>query len=324
MGVVTPPADAADEEAYDEAFSASLDVEDIVLEDNHGTLANDDDDPIGLLLAEAAAAAVGDIMEESESIPNNNNIVIDYEDDDDDSNTFHHHNNNDLLELNSTNNSNSTIINNNNNTMMDKEKVGRWSEQEHRVFLEGLATYGKQWKTIAGWIGTRTVVQVRTHAQKYFQKMERSHKPNSSSTSATATTLKYNSNPSTVAAATRTSLNAGAKDPKSTTGKPVPSPPPRTSEGSNKQGGRVEKRKSSSLAGSRSHCSPRKRAHTRKHQLVDDATTTRVSVTMGETTAAVGLVPEEEEDSTITATSTMSTGIGNPLATFPVTSTTDV
>lgn len=54
-----------------------------------------------------------------------------------------------------------------------KEKVGRWTEQEHMAFLEGLEKHGKQWKTIAGMIGTRTVVQVRTHAQKYFQKIER-------------------------------------------------------------------------------------------------------------------------------------------------------
>jgi len=53
------------------------------------------------------------------------------------------------------------------------EKVGRWSEEEHEVFLQGLEKHGKQWKTIAGMIGTRTVVQVRTHAQKYFQKMDR-------------------------------------------------------------------------------------------------------------------------------------------------------
>ena len=65
--------------------------------------------------------------------------------------------------------------NTNNNICGDKEKVGRWTEQEHQVFLQGLHTHGKQWKTIAGMIGTRTVVQVRTHAQKYFQKMERSN-----------------------------------------------------------------------------------------------------------------------------------------------------
>lgn len=55
-------------------------------------------------------------------------------------------------------------------------RVGRWSDGEHSVFLEGLELHGKQWKTIAGMIGTRSVVQVRTHAQKYFQKLERKTK----------------------------------------------------------------------------------------------------------------------------------------------------
>lgn len=55
----------------------------------------------------------------------------------------------------------------------EAEKIGRWSEYEHLVFLDGLKRHGKQWKTIAGMIGTRTVVQVRTHAQKYFQKVDR-------------------------------------------------------------------------------------------------------------------------------------------------------
>ena len=54
-----------------------------------------------------------------------------------------------------------------------KEKTGRWSDEEHQIFLEGLEQHGKQWKIIAGMIGTRTVVQVRTRAQKYFQRMER-------------------------------------------------------------------------------------------------------------------------------------------------------
>jgi SHAQKYF class myb-like DNA-binding protein len=60
-------------------------------------------------------------------------------------------------------------------------KVGRWTEKEHTVFLEGLEKHGKQWRTLAAMIGTRSVVQVRTHAQKYFQKMEK--KKNSCSTS---------------------------------------------------------------------------------------------------------------------------------------------
>lgn len=68
---------------------------------------------------------------------------------------------------------NQTMIIAKKNVCGDKEKVGRWSQEEHEVFLEGLESFGKQWKVIAGLIGTRTVVQVRTHAQKYFQKVDR-------------------------------------------------------------------------------------------------------------------------------------------------------
>jgi len=52
--------------------------------------------------------------------------------------------------------------------------TGRWSKEEHQQFLEGISIYGKEWKKIAGMIATRTVVQIRTHAQKYFQKLAKS------------------------------------------------------------------------------------------------------------------------------------------------------
>jgi hypothetical protein len=39
------------------------------------------------------------------------------------------------------------------------------------MFIKGLALHNKQWKLISDLIKTRTVVQVRTHAQKYFQKL---------------------------------------------------------------------------------------------------------------------------------------------------------
>jgi len=51
---------------------------------------------------------------------------------------------------------------------------GRWTRDEHDLFLKGLAEFGKDWKRIAGIIETRTVVQIRTHAQKYFQKLAKS------------------------------------------------------------------------------------------------------------------------------------------------------
>ncbi|CAN0096335.1 unnamed protein product [Scytosiphon promiscuus] len=52
-----------------------------------------------------------------------------------------------------------------------KENTGRWTYDEHRLFLRGLELHGKGWKKIASLIKTRTVVQIRTHAQKYFQKI---------------------------------------------------------------------------------------------------------------------------------------------------------
>ena len=54
-----------------------------------------------------------------------------------------------------------------------RENTGRWTQEEHALFLEGLKLHGKGWKKIAGLIETRTVVQIRTHAQKYFQKLEK-------------------------------------------------------------------------------------------------------------------------------------------------------
>jgi len=44
---------------------------------------------------------------------------------------------------------------------------------EHTLFLEGLRLHGKGWKQIASMIQSRTVVQIRTHAQKYFQKLSK-------------------------------------------------------------------------------------------------------------------------------------------------------
>ena len=51
------------------------------------------------------------------------------------------------------------------------ENMGRWTTTEHALFLEGLTSYGKEWKKIAELIQTRSVVQIRTHAQKYFLKV---------------------------------------------------------------------------------------------------------------------------------------------------------
>jgi SHAQKYF class myb-like DNA-binding protein len=51
--------------------------------------------------------------------------------------------------------------------------VGRWTREEHLNFIKGLELHGKGWKKIAALIKTRTVVQIRTHAQKYFLKLQK-------------------------------------------------------------------------------------------------------------------------------------------------------
>ena len=52
-----------------------------------------------------------------------------------------------------------------------EETRGRWTPEEHRLFLEGVMLYGKDWKKMQPLIRTRSLVQIRTHAQKVFKKV---------------------------------------------------------------------------------------------------------------------------------------------------------
>lgn len=51
--------------------------------------------------------------------------------------------------------------------------AGRWTPDEHKAFLAGLAVYGREWNRVARDIPTRSSAQVRSHAQKYFAKLEK-------------------------------------------------------------------------------------------------------------------------------------------------------
>ena len=57
--------------------------------------------------------------------------------------------------------------------MESSETIGRWTEEEHQKFLEAYKIYGKNWKMIQKFIGTRNAAQARSHAQKYFAKLKK-------------------------------------------------------------------------------------------------------------------------------------------------------
>ncbi|GMI01491.1 hypothetical protein TrLO_g4935 [Triparma laevis f. longispina] len=51
-------------------------------------------------------------------------------------------------------------------------RSGRWTDNEQLIFLQGLRKYGKgQWKLISREITTRSVTQIKSHAQKFLKKI---------------------------------------------------------------------------------------------------------------------------------------------------------
>lgn len=63
-----------------------------------------------------------------------------------------------------------------NNHACGKATNGRWTREEHELFLKALNEYGREWKKVAKKIKTRSSAQIRSHAQKYFQKLSKEKK----------------------------------------------------------------------------------------------------------------------------------------------------
>lgn len=49
---------------------------------------------------------------------------------------------------------------------------GKWRKTEQARFVAGMEKYGRNWVKVQHIVGTRTLVQVRSHAQKYFMGVE--------------------------------------------------------------------------------------------------------------------------------------------------------
>lgn len=54
-----------------------------------------------------------------------------------------------------------------------KQKVisGRWTRAEHDKFMDALEKYGRDWVKVQKKVKTRTLLQIRSHAQKVFLNM---------------------------------------------------------------------------------------------------------------------------------------------------------
>ena len=66
----------------------------------------------------------------------------------------------------------------NENSTNNQFHAGRWTEEEHQKFIDGILEYGNEWKKVQQIIKTRSSTQARSHAQKFFLRVKKIIKNN--------------------------------------------------------------------------------------------------------------------------------------------------
>ena len=52
-------------------------------------------------------------------------------------------------------------------------RIGRWTKEEHRKFIDAICKFGNEWKKVQQYIKTRSSTQARSHAQKFFLRLKK-------------------------------------------------------------------------------------------------------------------------------------------------------
>jgi SHAQKYF class myb-like DNA-binding protein len=65
------------------------------------------------------------------------------------------------------------------------KRNGRWAPDEHARFVKALQLFGRNWRKVEKFVGTRKGSQIRSHAQKYFLKLSQEGETASDASSST-------------------------------------------------------------------------------------------------------------------------------------------